>query len=258
MKFDDLDSEMRVYETASDQCVSPSLFMVARLDGRCFTRLTKELCDFEVPFDRRFSDLMVATAQSLMNCGFKVLFAFTESDEISLLLDPRERQFGRKLRKLNSILAGETSAQFSLRLGRAASFDCRISQLPSEDRVVDYFRWRSQDAARNTLNAWCYWKLRAQGISKRAAADRLTGMPLDHKHAFLLSCGIRFHELPEWQRCGIGLYWKEYRKPATDPRTDKHIFAVRRRIQVDRELPTGEEFGDLVGSMLSPNQIPRA
>ena len=43
MKFDDLDAKMRVYETSHDYCVLPGLFMFARLDGRGFTRLTKEL-----------------------------------------------------------------------------------------------------------------------------------------------------------------------------------------------------------------------
>lgn len=38
MKFDDLDRRMRVYETQQDFCVPPGLFMVARVDGRGFTR----------------------------------------------------------------------------------------------------------------------------------------------------------------------------------------------------------------------------
>jgi tRNA(His) 5'-end guanylyltransferase len=43
MKFDDLDRQMRVYETSHDFCVLPGLYIVARLDGRSFTRLTKEV-----------------------------------------------------------------------------------------------------------------------------------------------------------------------------------------------------------------------
>lgn len=53
MKFDELDKKMRVFETAADYCVLPGIFMVARLDGRSFTRLTKEVCQFEAPFDER-------------------------------------------------------------------------------------------------------------------------------------------------------------------------------------------------------------
>jgi len=36
-----------VFETAHDLCVLPGLHMVARLDGRGFTRLTKEVHQFE-------------------------------------------------------------------------------------------------------------------------------------------------------------------------------------------------------------------
>jgi len=42
MKFDDLDARMRVFETAHDYLVLPGIYMVARIDGRNFTRLTKE------------------------------------------------------------------------------------------------------------------------------------------------------------------------------------------------------------------------
>jgi tRNA(His) guanylyltransferase len=42
MKFDDLDKKLRIYETNTDLCVVPGMFMVARLDGRSFTRLTKK------------------------------------------------------------------------------------------------------------------------------------------------------------------------------------------------------------------------
>ena len=62
MKFDDLDTKMRVFETAADTCVLPGVYMVARLDGRSFTRLTKEVCEFEVPFDERFRDMMVCAS----------------------------------------------------------------------------------------------------------------------------------------------------------------------------------------------------
>ena len=169
MQFEALDRTMRVYETAHDHRVLPGLWMVARLDGRSFTRLVREVHQFEAPFDPRFRDLMVATARHLMDCGFNVIYANTHSDEISLLFHPSEDSFGRKLRKLLSILAGEASAAFSLQLGAVAAFDARISQLPSAQLVVDYFRWRAEDAHRNALNAHCYWLLRGQGLDGRAA-----------------------------------------------------------------------------------------
>lgn len=66
MKFDDLDARLRVFETAHDHCALPGLYLVARLDGRGFTRLTKDVHPFEAPFDVRVRDLMVATTEHLM------------------------------------------------------------------------------------------------------------------------------------------------------------------------------------------------
>lgn len=40
MKFDELDKKMRVYESANDMVVLPGMYIVARIDGRGFTRLT--------------------------------------------------------------------------------------------------------------------------------------------------------------------------------------------------------------------------
>ena len=162
MKFDELDKIMRVYETSHDHSVLPNIYMVARIDGRSFTKLTKDKHKFEAPFDIRFRDLMVETTKHLMNCGFKVIYGFSESDEISLLFDLNIDVFKRKLRKYNSILAGEASAKFSLLLQDLAAFDCRICQLPNKNTVVDYFRWRNEDAHRNALNAHCYWMLRKE------------------------------------------------------------------------------------------------
>ncbi len=150
---------MRVYETAHDYCVLPGMYMVARLDGRSFTRLTKEMHQFESPFDPRFRDYMVATTEHVMTCGFRVIYGYTQSDEISLLFHPKEDAFGRKERKYNSILAGEASAKFSLLLNDLTCFDSRISQFPTLDLVIDYFRWRQEDAHRNALNTHCYWTL---------------------------------------------------------------------------------------------------
>lgn len=255
MKFDDLDKKMRVFETAADLCVLPSMFMVARLDGRSFTRLTKEVCQFEAPFDERFRNLMVSTSKSLMTCGFRVLYAYTESDEISLLFDPDEQLFGRKLRKYNSTLAGEASAQFSLKLGRPACFDCRISQLPTAELVGDYFRWRNEDAARNALNSWCYWTLRKDGQTQQQATKRLLGLAVSQKNELLFQYGINFNNLPSWQKRGIGLLWEEYDKPSTNPITQEEVTASRRRIRTELDLPMKDEYGQFVRSLIQQMEV---
>ena len=183
MKFDELDSKMRVYEQSIDQVLLPELYLAARLDGNRFTRLTKEICHFEAPFDMKFRDMMVETVKSLMNYGFRVIYGYTESDEISLLFHPEENTFGRNVRKYNSILAGVASASFSMSLGQQAVFDCRMVPLPTLERVQDYFQWRQEDAHRNSLNSHCYWLLRKQGKSAAEATAMLEGqsVALDRK-----------------------------------------------------------------------------
>lgn len=126
MKFEQLDRRMRVYETAHDHCVLPKMHIVARIDGRSFSHLTREGQPFDAPYDERFRDCMVSTLQHVMGSGFSTLYGYTQSDEMSVLFRREDTTFGRKLRKLLSVLAGEASAHFSLALGAHGAFDCRV------------------------------------------------------------------------------------------------------------------------------------
>jgi tRNA(His) 5'-end guanylyltransferase len=250
MKFDDLDARLRVFETAHDHCALPGIYLVARLDGRNFTRLTKEVHAFERPFDERFRDLMVGTVQHLMQCGFRVRYGYTESDEISLLLDPAEDTFGRKLRKYHSILAGEASAKFSLLLGSMGTFDCRIAQLPRIGDVVDYFRWRAEDALRNALNAHCYWLLRNEGATQVGATTHVSGLSTADKHELLFQRGINFNSLPAWQKRGLGIYWRMAEREGYNPVTRQTTQMLRRELHTDFELPVREAYMQFIQGLL--------
>ena len=258
MKIDDLDGRMRAFESVLDPSVLPGVFMVARLDGRNFTRLTKELHPFEAPFDRRFHDFMLTTAEHQMTAsGLGVAYAFTQSDEISLLLGQDEGGFGRKLRKLLSVLAGEASARFSLLLGAMAVFDCRVSQLPSVELVVDYFRWRAEDAQRNALNAHCYWLLRRQGRDAGQATEALRGLSTSAKNELLFRGGINFNDLPSWQKRGSGMYWEEFGRQGENPVTGERVVARRRRICQDLDLPVKDAYSAFLRSLIEKTEAGR-
>lgn len=251
MKFDDLDKRMRVYETASDQCVLPGVNIVARLDGRSFTKLTKETRQFEAPFDEQFRDLMVATTRHLTrSAGFNVVYAFTASDEISLLLERGEQAFNRKLRKLISVLAGEASAALSLELQDRAVFDCRVSQLPGRDDVIDYFRWRNEDARRNALNAHCYWTLRRAGSDVAQATAALRGLSVAEKNELLFERGLNFNDVPPWQKRGVGLYWQTERATGVDPRSGRMVETTRRQLRIDFQLPMKQEYSQFLERLI--------
>lgn len=249
MKFTDLDKKMRCYETAHDHCALPGIYLVARIDGRNFSTLTKETCDFEAPFDERFRDMMAATMRHLCSCGFQIIFGFSQSDEINLLLHPNDQTFGRKLRKYNSILAAEASAKFSILIGRPVAFDCRISQLPRLDDVCNYFLWRQEDAHRNALGGHCYWYYRRQGLDHRQAHQELMGMSNPQKHELLFQqAGINFNHLPSWQKRGFGIYWQL-------ANTNKgSATKMHRELIADSDLPIKTAFATLIRELLATSE----
>ncbi|OQP47462.1 guanylyltransferase [Niastella yeongjuensis] len=256
MKFDDLDLKMRVYETSHDRCVLPNMYIVARIDGRSFTKLTKEVHKFNAPFDERFRDLMVETVKHLMNCGFNVIYGYTESDEISLLFNHNETAFGRKTRKFISILAGEASAKFSSLLGDVGAFDCRLSELPNKQLVQDYFRWRNEDAHRNALNAHCYWRLRKDNLSQGEATSKIEGLSIAAKNELLYQYGINFNELPNWQKRGIGVYWKDVKKEGFNPKTNQTVLVDKRELYTDFELPMRDDYNQFVKTLMEKHEDP--
>jgi len=251
MKFDELDSTMRKYEQSLDQTILPDLYMAARIDGRNFTRLTKKICNFEAPFDERFRDYMVETVKHLMQCGFRIVYGYTESDEISLLFHPQEQVFSRKVRKYNSVLAGEASGAMSLQIGRVVCFDCRVIPLPTIERVKDYFLWRQEDAHRNALNAHCYWMLRKEGCSQNDATEALEGKSVAFKNELLFSRGINFDKLPSWQKRGIGVYVEDKEIEGFNPILGKSETAVRQILKVDFELPLRDDYAAMIADFIS-------
>ena len=251
MKFDDIDNKMRQYEKSLDQVITDGNYIVARLDGRSFTRLTKETVGFEAPFDEKFRDLMVGTVKYLMeNSGFRIAYGYTESDEISLLFNKDDASFGRKVRKINTTLAGEASAYFSMKLKEltgkdiVASFDCRVCPLPNMEVVKEYFAWRQEDSHRNSLNGWCYWTLRKEGMSKRQATSLLTGKGNDFKNELLFKRGINYNDLPGWQKSGVGVSFIEVEREGYNPIADEKTVTMRRELYTNYNLPYGvEKYG---------------
>ncbi|MBR6770226.1 MAG: guanylyltransferase [Lachnospiraceae bacterium] len=251
MKFEEFDKKMRVYEESLDQVIVPDMYLAARLDGRSFTRLTKEVCQFDSPYDERFRDIMVKTVKYLMTCGFRIIYGYTESDEISLLFHPDDSTFGRKVRKLNTTLAGEASAVFSMELGQIATFDCRIIPLPNKDKVCDYFLWRQEDAHRNSLNSYCYWTLRKEGVSRREATALLEGRSVAYKNELLFSKGINYNNLPDWQKRGVGVLYQRVEKEGFNPVLGQTVQTVRREIMADMHIPFGEKYREWILGILS-------
>jgi len=131
-----------------------------------------------------------------------------------------------------------------------ACFDCRISQLPKVKDVMDYFRWRNEDASRNALNAHCYWALRKKGHGVSKSTSELEGISVSDKNEILFQHGINFNDLPKWQKRGIGFYWEEIEKIGWNPKENKETTTKRNKIKVDLELPMKEEYSNFVEKLV--------
>ncbi len=251
MEASDIDTRMRALERYRGLRIEPDAWTVLRLDGRAFTHFTAGR--FAKPFDARLRDLMVAAARSLME-DFHGLYACTHSDEISVLFPPGWRLFDGRVEKLVSVSAGLASAAFTRACGSAACFDSRIWQGESEADALAYFRWRQQDAARCALHAWCYWRLREQGLSVEAAVGELAGLDSDGQRRLLAEMGTDPERLPLWQRRGVGLCWETVEKPGYDPLRAIEVTARRRRIRLEMELPAGEAYVQWLGGYLAASK----
>jgi tRNA(His) guanylyltransferase len=250
MSFDELDKKLRRLEELDGACMPPKIPLVARIDGRGFTRLTKEVLALEAPFDERFRDAMSAALERLMKSGFRVIYGYTQSDEISLLFHPDDDTFERKLRKWNSVLAGEASAAFTHRIQAPGAFDCRVIPLPTEELVVEYFRWRQEDAVRNALNAHCYWAERRAGLNATAATEKVSGLSVAQKNELLFSHGINFNDLPAWQKRGTGAYWVQETREGRNPLTGETVPTLRRALRLDPDLPARAEYEEFIRARL--------
>lgn len=222
--------------------------VILRVDGRNFTALCNK--NFSRPLDERFHEYMLEVAKALMD-EFHARYAYTESDEVSLLLGIDH--FGRKVEKLVSISASTASAVMSTMLGFPVTFDSRIWEGDDLQNVVDYFRWRQADCSRNCLNTWCHWTLIGKGVSPMVAEHQMSSQSLEDKKRILEELkGVKFDDLPSWQRLGVALYWEAFNKPATNPVTREPTVAVRHSLKVDKDLPQGKDYSDFLRARLNP------
>lgn len=256
MRPSEMEDTMRAFESYHRLRVMPDLWTVLRMDGRGFTKFT-ESQGFNRPFDPLFHEQMVKVAEFVLR-DLGGIYAYTESDEISVLLPRDTDLFGREVEKLVSVSGGTASGMYASVSGRPVSFDSRVVTLPTVDRVVDYFRWRQADAARCCLNGYVYWTMRkADNWSSGKATSAMKGMHRDAKHEYLHNHGIHFGDLPDWQKKGVGLCWESYTKVGHNPITGQDVTAIRRRIKLEEHLPRNDEYQTYLEALIERDMLDR-
>ena len=201
-EYDALGQRMKRYEkVANGQLLIPDLPLYARIDGRHFSKLTKNLgYPFkDLPDEKRsflFSQLMQMTTYALTK-EFKCDVAETHSDEISLgWRSIKTAPFDGKYFKLVSNIASYASTAFMSSLfnffgdgsildsekersdltalqKEYPSFDCRIVQLPDLMELVNCFVWRQNDCIRGAINQYAQRWFSHKELLGKTQEDRI-------------------------------------------------------------------------------------
>lgn len=238
MKFDEFDEEMRAIEKDHEMVAPAGKYIIVRVDGRGFTNMTKTKCD--KPFDEDFWVAMCFTISEIMdNSGFNIIYAYTQSDEASFVIHPKDSTFGRRLTKISSVFAGTMSGLFSCEFGTPVAFDGRAAPY-TKDEARNYLLWRRSDAIRNALNTTCYWTVRKGGysiplndatlISAKRATKKLFGLGYEEKLQLLKDeYGIDYlNDVSQFEREGVGTYWKPITRVGVDLKTGEPHEYTRR------------------------------
>ena len=242
---------MKDCEIFSDLKVPSGSKIVMRADGRNFSSLSNVI-DLERPYDEHFANLMIDVCSDFFK-EFSPRFIFTFSDEISILLS--EVPFKGRIEKLDSVFASFISGSFTknliknsnifnkidLEYLKPVSFDSRIIPLYGNG-VIDYFKNRQDEAWRNCLNGYSYWKLREE-YDKLQTVEILNQKKSSELHEILFDRGLNLAEVPAWQRRGIGLYKKTIPINGYNPLNNEKVISNRLRVYTDWELPLlNEDF----------------
>lgn len=181
---DPLGSRMKNnYEKPAKTYLTRRMPVVARIDGKAFHTLTKGMTK---PFDEYLQGAMLFTSGKLLENIQGCKLAYTQSDEISLLLtdyDTLETDawFGYSSQKLCSVAASIATFYFNFYLETATPyknkiglFDARFFNIPKEE-VANYFIWRQKDAIKNSIS------MTAQNVFSHKELQKLSSMKLKDK-----------------------------------------------------------------------------
>jgi len=167
MKRNDLGNRMKGYEYIPRNFLSKKIPVIIRVDGKAFHTFTKGM---RKPFDELLISTMQDTAKYLCENIQGAKIAYTQSDEITLLLTDFESintqgWFDYNVQKMASVSASMATLAFNkafranINMSKAyeyinkvdnALFDSRVFSIPKEE-VCNCFIWRQQDATRNSI-----------------------------------------------------------------------------------------------------------
>lgn len=221
MKRDDLGNRMKTfYEEIPKTKLMRRTPVIIRIDGKAFHTFTR---GFKRPFDDVLIKTMQETAKYLCENIQGCQLAYTQSDEISLLLIDYQRfetsaWFDYEVQKMCSISAsmatmafnqifrdmvgelhikGSLEEEYSCILYKAAQkgvmFDARVFNIPKEE-VTNYFYWRQLDVSKNSIQMVGQANFSHKELQYKSCNDI--------QDMLMVQKGINWNDFPTYQKRG--------------------------------------------------------
>lgn len=214
MKKDELGDRMKTYYEGRHRfMLQRRTYTIIRIDGKAFHTFTRGL---EKPFDEQLIEFMQFTAAKLCKEIQGCKLAYTQSDEISLVLTDFDEintaaWFDGNLQKIASVSASIATAAFANEMNSFVSicedniedtpfleksfpyFDSRVFQIPTRTEVINYLIWRQQDATRNSIS------MVAQSLYSH---KELHGKSNNEMQEMIFKKGINWNDIETYKKRG--------------------------------------------------------
>lgn len=254
MFTDPIGDRMKGYENCYRIYLPKRSAVIVRIDGRAFHTFTK---DFARPYDEVFARSMWETARKLCENVGGCKFAYTQSDEITLVLTDYENintepWFGNNLQKIVSITASMATFFFDQAFREAVEneifnktgrldiqrkhlkalskihiFDSRAFIVPREE-IFNVLYWRQLDCKRNSI------QLLGQA---HFSHNQLQGKNSNQIQEMLWQeKGINWAKEPEWFKNGVSIY-KQPTEVMFLNKYDNEDMVIRNKWIVDKNTP---------------------
>jgi len=258
MDTSDLASRMKGFEHKNRIYLEKKCPTILRLDGKSFHTFTK---GFIKPFDLIMMESMWEASKFLCANIQGCKLAYTQSDEISLLITDYEKEnsdawFDYNIQKMVSVAASMATLEFNKSFSNkvwdfqnsgidtnyekfidediekqskiyknkinTAMFDARAFNLP-KDEVNNYFYWRESDALRNSI------QMVAQANFSHKELQNLNCNQLQEK--LFQDKNLNWNNLPTIQKCGACIIKENYYIETENGQV------LRTKWEVDKNIP---------------------
>lgn len=220
-----LGDRMKAHEAVTRTVLPRRTYTLLRVDGRAFHSYLRRAAK---PFDEQFMADMDHVAEALCGEIAGAAFAYTQSDEVSVLYTDfasasTEPWFGGVVAKQVSIASSLATAVLNERWPGRALFDARVFTLADPVEVANYFLWRQRDAVRNSIS---------MAAQARFSHRQLHGVNTRQMQELLWSeHGINWNDYPDGAKRGRVTVRQVGERPVeyVDKRTGETVSTVAMR-----------------------------